>query len=171
MENVGMSGGDERFPLSPAVVFPCQHPEWRNSSHPGSARTESIFQEDTKTRAQQVAGASLTPSDAGQAAGIWGQQRKLSLNRFLSGQHQVIHALLQRRGRVIPTAAGVTATSPALATAGPENPGRQAAGGHDLLHGGDGIFKLTTSDLHLCFKSQAWGLHMPLSVVKQRWSR
>lgn len=125
---------------------------------------ESTFQEDTKTGARRVARALLTPSDAGQAAGIWGQQRKLSLNRFLSIQHQVIHAPLQRRGGVIPTAAGVTATSP-------EHPGCQAAGGPDLLHGGDKILKLTTSDLHLWFKSQAWGLHMPLSVVKQRWSR
>lgn len=98
MENMGMSSGDERFLLSPAVVFPCQCPEWRNSAHPSSPRTESIFQENIKqTRAQRVARALLTPSDAGQAAGVWGQ-RKLLLNCFLSVQHGIIHATLCCRG-------------------------------------------------------------------------
>lgn len=51
-----------------------------------------------QTRAQPVARALLTPSDAGQAAGIWGQQRKLPLNCFLSAQLQIIHAWLHHGG-------------------------------------------------------------------------
>lgn len=138
---------------------------------PGSSELSQNRENIKQTRAQRVARAVLTPSDAGQAAGIWGQQRQLPLNCFLSAQLQIIHAWLHHGGEGGQFPWMAPTTGPAPAAAGLERPGCQAGGGPDLLHGGDIIFKLTTSNLHLCFKSRAQSLHMPLSAVKQRWSR
>lgn len=58
--------------------------------------------------------------------------------------------------------------APALCSLQPLKHRCQAVGRPGLMHGGDNISKLTTSNSHLCFKSQPRGLHMPLSAVKQR---
>lgn len=101
-----------------------------------------------------MARAVLSPRDAGQAAGVWLQQKGTPQVCFLPAQQQVTDAWLCHG-----EAAPVTPLTFSLELQCLEC---QAAGGPDLLPGGNTIFKVSVSHLHPCFGSQARGLHMPV---------
>lgn len=90
-----------------------------------------------------VAAALQPPSGAGHVAGVWGRLGTLPLSHLPLAQHHTSRTQPRCRG----------------------GDGRCPSKHPRASHGGS-IFKLAASDLHLCFKRQARGLHVPLSAVK-----